>query len=479
MVKKINLSNPIHQFSVVLAINLIFFSVLYLCPTSNYNLHPPEGAYSGNILRGSDVGSYLYPARNFIEQGIFGQGDKPGYLRTIGYSAYEVVLITIFGESFFWVAYFIQAILAALVFATITAICNFFIKDDSRVSKTVFAFLCLGGAYWSYFYLLATDLFFAFFFIAGIYYGIKAVADKSWKKCIIHILLIGYAASVRPTLILYVIPELFILLCAAAHFKTLADKKIKVMIGVTCASVLLLTNLPSLRNYVNYGVMKPSNVFEINLHHFLAKETLILVNREDQYEREDAIASNIEKVNWGDACAFKKEAAFRTIREYPTEALIVLTKHLVKNLATPHYLRGTFVLLFKFKEPSNAAQITLDGTIHSVHDLKQAVGLPILVLSIIFICIYPLLWLLVIKHLVRMVQQKQYLYCLTIVLFFGYLIAPTLPCANGARSRLASEWLIVLLATVEFYYWRDKRKANRLKNKALRVDSMTRQESTY
>lgn len=458
MIKKINLANPLQQFYIILTASLLLYGCLYLYPTSNYNLHPPEGAHSGNILRGSDVGSYLYPARNFIEFGIFGKDETPGYLRTIGYSTYEVVLITIFGEYFFWVAYFIQAVMAASIFYVITLIINFFVKNDQRITKTVFIFLALSGAYWTYFYLLATDLFFAFFFITGLYYAIKAISLKSWKYGIAHLLLIGYAANVRPTLILYAIPEFFILLSLAYYFKTIVYNKTKMMIGTLTVLVFVLTNIPSLRNYINYGVMKPSNVFEINLHQFLARETLIMANREEDYDQQAAIALAKEKVNWGDACAYKKQVAFETIKKYPKEAAIVLAKHLFKNLGTPHYLRGTLVLLFKFKQPKDAAEITLDGTINTFSDLVKAVGVPILLLSVVFVCIYPLLWLFCIKHFFRMFKQKQYLYCVTLLLFFGYLITPTLPCANGARSRLASEWLIVILAVTELYYSWDRYK---------------------
>ena len=260
MIKKIDFANPVHQFCIVLITNFIFFIFLYYHPIANWNLHPPEGAYADNMVARGDVPSYFRPAKNFVKFGVFGDGIIPDYFRTIGYPAFLSGLMLLFGEHFFWIAYLIQAILSALTFSFITAIANFFVGNDQRIGKTVFIFLWLSGAYWVYFPMMMTEVLFCFFLVAGIYYGIKAVSEKKWKYCIIHLLFIGYAASVRPSLALYIVPEFFILLYLAVYFKTILDQKIKVMIGVATVLVFVLTSLSGFRNYINYGNMQPSSV---------------------------------------------------------------------------------------------------------------------------------------------------------------------------------------------------------------------------
>ena len=454
MMKKINFTNPSHQFFIVLATNLLFFIALYSCPASNYNIHPPEGVYSENLFSVIDVvPSYINPARNFIKFGTFGNGNIPDHFRTVGYPAYLAGLIILFGNHFFWVAILIQAILSALIFPIVSAIANFFIKNDQRISKMVFIFLWLSGAYWSYFYMLTTDMFFAFFFIAGIYYGIKAMSEKSFKYCILHLLFIGYAASVRPVLILYVIPEFFILVYSAMYFKTIAERKTKVLIGVASISILFLTNLSSLRNYVNYGVMKPSDAFEYNLNDS-ANQALALANKEGGYRGVILIP---DSVDWVRVCLLEKKEALRVMKSYPKETLIVLMVQLAKNLGTPHYLRGT--LMFLFKKTNNNYERTVYK--NDINSLKQTIGLPLLLLSLLIICIYLFSWLLVIIHMFRVCKNGKYLYAMTILLFMGYMIFPILFAGAGSRYRLPIDWLIILLSTIEFYYLLDAYKLRR------------------
>lgn len=465
MIKKINFSSPLHQFFIVLCTNLIYFILLYSYQVSNYNIHPPEGIYSGNAFFGSDVMTYLHPARNFLKFGTFGNGHTPDYFRTIGYPAYLSGFIYFFGEYFFWVAYLIHAILSALIFSFITAISGFFIKNDPRISKTVFIILWLSGAYWIYFPMLLNDLFFAFFFIAGIYYGIKAVFTKSWKYCVIHLLLLGYAASVRPQLILYAIPEFLILLYCAVHFKTIADRKIKTMIVVASISLLVLGNLSGLRNYINYGSMESSSVLTINLYNYASKEILFMVHRENDYEKGASIADRKGKVSWIDASLFRKKAAFEVMKTYPKETALVLTTHFLKNMGSPHLFRASTLFLpkeevvlsmgnlNKIKEMNNLKHIST-----CLMMLKQ-IGLYTLFILLFFMFFYSFIWLLVLKHIFRMLKEKNYLYLLAIVSFLAYLIIPTTLTAVAGRIRLPIEWLIVLLATIEFYHLWDAYKS--------------------
>lgn len=458
MLKKIDFANPRHQFFMVLVTNLVYFSILYFYPISNYNLHPPEGAYSENAFFGSDVNSYIRPARNFLQFGVFGRGNTPDYFRTVGYPAYLSALIYLFGKYFFWVAYLIQAVLSALIFSIVTAIIQFFVKNDLRISKAVFICLWLSGAYWIYFPMLLNDLFFTFFFVAGIYYGIKAINEKNWGYCILHLLLLGYAASVRPTLIWYVIPEFFMLLYLAIRFKTIGDQKIKVMIGVASLSIFFLANLSSLRNYINYGVMKPSNALPLCLYDYQAKEILTLANREDDYIKVSTIASNKEKVDWEDAYSFRSKAAFETMRKYPKETAIVLITHFFKNMASSHYFRASTFFLSKEEIHASMGGLNKIKAMNAINQvgsglkiLKQ-IGFYTVFIFLFFVIIYLFTGILVLKHLFRMAKDKKYLYLLVILSLLAYLIIPTLPVANGPRIRLPIDWLVILLAIIEFYY---------------------------
>ena len=80
-----DLNRPLTQYIIGLAFNFILLIILLLGPVSFRNLQLPEGRYKDNIWRGTDVRTYVIPARNFLETGGFLVNGRPDCKRTIGY----------------------------------------------------------------------------------------------------------------------------------------------------------------------------------------------------------------------------------------------------------------------------------------------------------------------------------------------------------------------------------------------------------
>ena len=80
------------QYLIGVALNLAFVLVLLSQTVTWRNLQLPEGAYRQNIWRGLDVMTYVNPARNFLDFGVFGSG--MGVLLSVGilYQYYQLLV---------------------------------------------------------------------------------------------------------------------------------------------------------------------------------------------------------------------------------------------------------------------------------------------------------------------------------------------------------------------------------------------------
>ena len=97
------------------------------------------------------------------------------------------------------------------------------------------------------------------------------MVKQSWKFTLLHVGLIGYAAQIRPVLVLFPFINV-LLLWMLAHKRHLAGSaRTKVLLaGSTCA-LLLLCNAPSIRNYINYRLFMPSDLLAVNMFDFLER----------------------------------------------------------------------------------------------------------------------------------------------------------------------------------------------------------------
>ena len=252
-------------------INLGYLLVLYSCKASYANLQLPEGGYAKNLWMNSDVMTYVQPARNFLAYGIFGDGLVPDYHRTIGYPLLIAGAMKAFGIHWLLAMYLFQAIFCATVYPALTQIGTILFKNAERAVILTFVFLVAAGAYVVGVPAILTDTVFAVCFISGVCFGLQAMVKQSWKFTLLHVGLIGYAAQIRPVLVLFPFINV-LLLWMLAHKRHLAGSaRTKVLLaGSTCA-LLLLCNAPSIRNYINYRLFMPSDLLAVNMFDFLGK----------------------------------------------------------------------------------------------------------------------------------------------------------------------------------------------------------------
>jgi hypothetical protein len=108
--------SPLNQYFIGLAFNILFIIILLSSNTSYSNLQLPEGRYSENLWKATDVLTYVFPARKFLQYGFFGIGDSPDYHRTIGYPLFLAGSIKIFGkDALYFIFFFKQRFLLSYI----------------------------------------------------------------------------------------------------------------------------------------------------------------------------------------------------------------------------------------------------------------------------------------------------------------------------------------------------------------------------
>ena len=106
--KKIKLESLIIQYFIGLAICVLLVIILLSTNITYNNLQIPEGDYKENLWKGSDVITYVQPARNFISTGTFEfKNYISPYQRTIGYPFFLSILMRLFGGNWLIWAYFV------------------------------------------------------------------------------------------------------------------------------------------------------------------------------------------------------------------------------------------------------------------------------------------------------------------------------------------------------------------------------------
>ena len=264
-----------------LALNLALLGILFNNETTFTNVQIPQGEYVENRWGRSDVMSYVKPARNFLEHGVLGKQDIPDYIRTVGYPAFLALMMYIGGDNWhIWVVV-AQAVIFAAVYPALLKIADVLFENQRKLLMAVWGFCILSGVYIATVPAILTDLFTAVFFTLGLCFGVLMIVNRSWIYLILHLFFIGYAAQVRPTLGIYPVINIFVLL-SVARLKGI--RNIKSMIIAATVALLILCNLPSLRNYTNHGFFAPSERLSFNLFNENAKDILVKNGRQEDFE---------------------------------------------------------------------------------------------------------------------------------------------------------------------------------------------------
>ena len=330
-----SLSSPVVQYATSVAISLLYLAVLYTSDLSYNNIQLPEGTYANNIWIDGDVLTYVNPARNFLTYYTFGTADVPDYRRTIGYPLFLAVFMIVFGGHWLIATLVAQAFIFAFIFPALSEVARVLFGAGSRVVALSFLFLTLSGTYLVRIPIVSSDMFFAVLFTLGFCFGLKAIDRKSWTNLVMQIVLIGFAAQVRPLLGLYAVINLAILILLAFKKYGLIDAKLKTMILISSVFLVFLGNLPSLRNYLNHGFFQPTNVLAVNMFDFLAKSALSRSDRSDYYNFLDERLRKISDIR--EAIEIKEQYALQVYKQYPVATAFQVGRNAVGIMLRGHW----------------------------------------------------------------------------------------------------------------------------------------------
>jgi hypothetical protein len=202
--------------------------------------------------------SYVNPARNFLDFGVFGTGIQPDTYRTIGYPLFLSILMKVFRKNWLKAAFFAQAFVFALMYPFLSVMARLLGAPSKAVINLSFLFWVFSVTYIATVPVLLSDLFFTVFFTVGLTLGLLSVARQSYLFLAGQLLFLGYAAQVRPVLCIYPIVHLLVLCSAAKMYGSMSSRKTRTIITISVASLLLLCNLTTLRNYIHFRLPEPT-----------------------------------------------------------------------------------------------------------------------------------------------------------------------------------------------------------------------------
>ena len=443
MLRHTGLDSPCIQYFIGLCINLLVIVVLLNSDTTYNNLQLPVGQYQNNIWKGTDSYPYVKLAKNYLEYGVVGKENIPASNRTIGYPLYLALMMKLFGKNWLMVTFFFQAVLFAFIYPVFTKIIQLIFGDNKRLISWSFLFLLVSGVYFSYVTVLLTDSIFTLFLTIGIYFGLAAIVKQNWLTFLLQIVFIGIAGQIRPILFLYVIPNLFILIAVAKKHNILGHKRVKNLIISSTILLLLICNLPTLRNYINYDIITPATVLQNNM--FQSHATKILLE-EDQSEAINELYSQIDTTKeLKNALKTKLNSAIEVYKEYPFLALKLFTINVTKMLAKNHYNGFANFWGYNWTKKNSEKQAPLKKSNF------------IFFVTIISGLIYSLMYLLLVSFLIRLIKMKKYLYLICVLIFILYFILPAGFVSEDIRFRLPIEGFLVIFSLFELQQLIDKK----------------------
>jgi hypothetical protein len=401
------------------------------------NLQIPEGAFSGNLWKCTDVPTYYLPAKNFLENGVFGFGTQPDYSRPMGYQFFLMILIKLLNNNWHYATYIIQSALFALIYPLLTSIIELVeTKPKSRHIQLTFWVSLLSGIYFTRSIYIGPDVMLVFLLIEGVYFTIRTIKEQKWRYGIFAFFFIAFAAEVRPTLILYPVINLVIVYWLGMKFGQLKTRFTKIFLVTSTIVFLAVTNIPSLRNYSNYGIFKPTIILSANYYDYLSKKILLKENHSDYfYKTKVEIETNRDIKQ---QIMLKKEKAFEIISKYPLTTLKVIFIDNLKSVMIDNHLVNFTANFYGFnwkshKNPNGCYTVKESRLVYWIYLLFTVFTLTIYIFFVI--------------SFYQLFTEKKYVFCALVILIIIIFLAPSIIIGDGGdRFRLPFEWVIVLVA---------------------------------
>ncbi|MFA5879608.1 MAG: glycosyltransferase family 39 protein [Candidatus Margulisiibacteriota bacterium] len=431
MFRQIKFESLFVQFLIGLLINLSYLLILIFM--KKFIFHD---LYIYYYKVESDFNSYVIPAKNFLTHGFF-----CGYFRTIGYPFILAIMMKLFNGHWLFFTALAQAILAAVIYPCISYIAMVFFPSNKSLIKILFVITLISGTYFLSLPLILTDLPFAVFLLIGICFSVLAIKKQNWIYLLLQLFFLGIATQVRPLLMVYPIINFFLLITIAGKNQIL-DKS-KILIIVSTIALIPICLAPSIRNYVYYGLFKPSFVLDYNLT-CLAGQVLEEekgINFREQYAGK---LLEIEPVT--EKIKAMHDFAYPVFAAYPITTVKYIIYHVLNISIQTSYI-----------------QIAHFGNYHwrNVPQFGIKTNIFIQTIFIIGAIYYFIIYLFFILALFDLFIKKEFLCLITIFLFLLFLFSPAFISGGGFRMRMPVEWLINIFAVNQmitcYFKWFSKK----------------------
>ncbi len=295
----------------------------------------PDGSIKNHPWNGGDTMTYIQPAKEFIRTGTFARNGQPDMHRTIGYPFFLAITMHIFGKNWLYVTYILQIFIFALIFPASSCIAIFLFPNlNKKDGRIIFLILALSGIGLAYTGQIMTDQFFASLLIAGLACGLLAILKQSWKMAILHMLFIGYAAQVRPTLGLFFFADFFFLLYALRVWRQQVTKKRAAIISCAVLILAVSGNGPAIRNYLNHGIFTQTDVLANAFAEYLAGPVLRKKGLNKAFGKN---MNEFKRLSGKEKIVSQKRFAFSIVRKYPFETVKKILYHLIWNSFETHW----------------------------------------------------------------------------------------------------------------------------------------------
>ncbi|UHQ54055.1 MULTISPECIES: hypothetical protein [Microbulbifer] len=203
------------------------------------------------VMPVSDSAAYDTFAVNIWQHGTYGwQPDEPGSYWAVGTSAIYAALYLLFGHAYWPIVALNICLSVGILFFT-GRLCQIFFSDP-RVARLSLLLLALWPTGIFYVTVLASELLFMFFSVAGLYCFVTA--DKGAKGRVVFAgLLLGAAYYVRPLI------TVSIIIFAIACFAYLRQRPLAVVLRTGCCFLILALMVApwAYRNYQLYDDFVP------------------------------------------------------------------------------------------------------------------------------------------------------------------------------------------------------------------------------
>ena len=436
--KGLDFCNKKTQFLIGFLVSILYFLILLLSSKTSFaNLQVPEGIYQDNQWGCTDFKTYYLPAKNFLANGVFGYGTQPDSSRPIGYQMFLALIIFVFGKGWIYAVYLIQSVLFAFIYPVMTSIVEEVSETDPKQIKFIFFVSLFSGMFFTRSVYIGPDAMLVLLLVTGIYLTIIALKRQKWIYAILALLSIGFGAQVRPTMILYPVINVLLIYWIGLKSGTLKSRFLKLFSVISTIFLLVICNMPSIRNYSNYGVFKSSIILSANYYDYLSKKILF---KEDQPELFFRVKAEIESnPDIAIQLARKKEKTLQIIKEYPITTIKVIFIDNLKGVMLDNHLINFTSNFYGY----NWKTVKLKEGCYSVTGSRF-----LYVTYFVIAFLYCLLYLLFLLSIFKLLKEKRFLLCLLILLTIFIFLMPSIVIGDGgARFRLPFEWLIIILAS--------------------------------